>query len=251
MCEIFGVSSDRETDVSAELKEFFKHGELNPHGWGIASWNEDGSVRLDKEPLNSCASAKISELLSNGFSCRGMFAHVRRATIGHMSYENTHPFTGTDPNGRVWTLVHNGTIFESDELIPYEDVQKGETDSERLFLYILDQYDGVTEESERFELMDSIVSRLSEGNKLNLLIFDGENLYVHKNEAGTMYRKTGGGNVYFSTKPLDDGIWEEVPINRLLIYRDGKQIYEGTPHEHTYVHDEEQMNMLLMGYAML
>ena len=33
--------------------------------------------------------------------------------------------------------------------------------------------------------------------------------------------------------------------------RDGKQIYEGTPHEHTYVHDEEQMNMLLMGYAML
>ena len=89
------------------------------------------------------------------------------------------------------------------------------------------------------------------GNKLNLLIFDGENLYVHKNEAGTMYRKTGGGYVYFSTKPLDDGIWEEVPINRLLIYRDGKQIYEGTAHEHTYVHDEEQMNMLLMGYAML
>lgn len=251
MCEVFGVSSDRRINVTAELKEFFKHGELNPHGWGIASWDDNGSVSLVKEPLNSTGSEKVSSLLSSGFTCRGMFAHIRRATVGHTEYENTHPFIGKDANGRQWTLVHNGTIFESDDLLPYADVQEGETDSERLFMYILDQYDGVTEENERFELMESIVERLSAGNKLNLLIFDGENLYIHKNEAGTMFRKICNGYVYFATKPLDSGDWEEVPINRLLIYRDGKLIYEGTVHEHTYVHDEEQMNMLLMGYAML
>ena len=99
--------------------------------------------------------------------------------------------------------------------------------------------------------MDSIVSDLSAGNKLNILVFDGENLYVHKNEAGTMYQKTGDGIVYFSTKPLDDGEWNEVPINRLMIYRDGVKIYEGNAHNNTYVYDEKQMNMLLMGYAML
>ena len=235
MCEVFGVSSDREINVNAELKEFFKHGDLNPHGWGIASWDEKGSVMLVKEPSNSTVSEKVSGILSSDFLCRGMFAHIRRATIGHVEYENTHPFKGLDPNGREWTLVHNGTIFESDELLPYADIQEGDTDSERLFLYILDQLDGVTDEAGRFELIDSIVVRLSNGNKLNLLIFDGENLYGHKNEA----------------KPLDDGAWEEVPINRLLIYRDGVQIYEGTAHDHEYLQDEEQMNMLLMSFAML
>lgn len=251
MCEVFGVSSGKKINVNSELKEFFKHGELNPHGWGIASWDENGSVTLIKEPSNCIGSGKISELLSSDIKCRGMFAHIRRATIGQVEYENTHPFTGTDPNGRTWTLVHNGTIFESDELIPYVDVQKGDTDSERILLYILDQNEGVTDEAGRFELIDSIVVRLSEGNKLNLLIFDGENLYVHKNEAGTMYRKNGDGYVLFATKPLDEGAWEEVPINRLLVYRDGVQIYEGTVHDHTYLHDEKQMNMLLMSFAML
>ena len=104
MCEVFGVSSGRNTDVSAELKEFFKHGDYNPHGWGIASWDKDGAVTLVKEPLNSVESARITELLSSGFTCRGMFAHVRRATIGHVKIENTHPFIGTDANGRDWTL---------------------------------------------------------------------------------------------------------------------------------------------------
>lgn len=251
MCEVFGVSSDREINVNSELKEFFKHGEFNPHGWGIASWDENGSVTLVKEPANSTVSEKVSEILSSDFTCRGMFAHIRRATIGHVESENTHPFKGTDSNGREWTLVHNGTIFESEDLLPYVDVQEGETDSERLFLYILDQLDGITDESERFELMDSIVVRLSEGNKLNLLIFDGENLYVHKNEAGTMFRKNCDGYVLFATRPLDEDAWEEVPINRLLIYRNGVQIYEGTVHDHEYLHDDEQMKMLLMSFAML
>lgn len=251
MCEVFGVSSAKDINVNAELKEFFKHGELNPHGWGIASWDEKGTVTLIKEPSNSAGSGKIAELLSADLTCRGLFAHIRRATIGHVEYENTHPFTGTDANGRKWTLVHNGTIFESDELDLYADIQEGDTDSERILLYILDQNEGITDESGRFDLMDSIVVKLSKGNKLNLLIFDGENLYVHKNEAGTMYRKTGDGHVLFATRPLDDGAWEEVPINRLLVYRDGAKIYEGTVHDHTYLHDAEQMNMLLMGFAML
>ena len=35
----------------------------------------------------------------------------------------------------------------------------------------------------------------------------------------------------------------------ISFYRDGKLIYEGTVHGHTYVHDEEQMNMLYLGYS--
>ena len=68
MCELFGLSSDRKIDVTAELREFFKHGEYNPHGWGMASWDDEGTVAIVKEPVKSTESAKINELLASGFS---------------------------------------------------------------------------------------------------------------------------------------------------------------------------------------
>ena len=251
MCEMFGVSSGRTIAVTTELKEFFKHGEYNPHGWGIASWNDAGKITIDKEPVDSTKSAKLNAILSAGLSCRGIIAHIRRATIGHADYKNTHPFIAHDQNWREWVFAHNGTIFESDELLPYKDIQSGSTDSERILLYILDQNKGIRDEAERFKIMDSAAVKLSDKNKLNFLTFDGEDLYVHKNEAGTLYRKNGDGHVFFSTRPLDDGPWEEVPLDQLLVYRDGKLIYEGTVHDHTYIHDEKQMNMLLMEYSQL
>ena len=251
MCELFGLSSDRKIDVTAELREFFKHGEYNPHGWGMASWDDEGTVAIVKEPVKSTESAKINELLASGFSCRGMFAHIRKATIGHVEYYNTHPFSVVDANGRRWTLVHNGTIFEFGDIEPFHNFQQGTTDSESLLLYILSRNENVKTAQERFALLDSIVVDLSAHNKLNILLFDGEYLYVHKNEAKTMYRRILDGYTYFSTKPLDNEIWDEVPINRLLVYRDGRQVFEGTVHDHTYVHDEQQMNMLYMGYSAL
>ena len=251
MCEMFGVSSDRTIDVTAELKTFFRHGEYNPHGWGIASWNDAGKITIDKEPVDSTRSAKIVKLLSSGISCRGIIAHIRKATIGYVEHKNTHPFIAHDPNWREWAFAHNGTIFDSDELFPYKDIQSGSTDSERILLYILDQNKGIRDEAERFKVMDSVAVKLSDKNKLNFLAFDGEDLYVHKNEAGTLYRKNNNGSVFFSTRPLDDGTWEEVPLNQLLVYRDGKIVYEGTVHDHTYFHDEQQMNMLLMEYSQL
>lgn len=251
MCELFAVSSDRTIDVTAALKEFFKHGEFNPHGWGIATWNDEGKITIDKEPVDSTKSTLIDSYISSGIKCRGIIAHIRRATIGYVDYKNTHPFIAHDPNWREWAFAHNGTIFESDELLPYADIQCGATDSERILLYILDQNKRATDESSRFKIMDSVAVKLSDKNKLNFVAFDGQDLYVHKNEAGTMYRKNYDGYVYIATKPLDDGEWEEVPLNRLLVYRDGKLIYEGTPHDHTYIHDEEQMNMLYLGYSEL
>lgn len=251
MCEMFGVSSVRTIDVTKELKEFFKHGEYNPHGWGIASWNDEGRITIDKEPVDSTRSEKIIKLLSSGISCRGIIAHIRRATIGYAEYKNTHPFIAHDPNWREWAFAHNGTIFECDELLPYKNIQSGSTDSERILLYILDQNKDIRDEAARFNLMDSVAVKLSDKNKLNFIAFDGQNLYVHKNEAGTMYRKNNDGSVFFSTRPLDEGAWEEVPLNQLLVYRDGNLVYEGTIHEHTYIHDELQMNMLLMEYSQL
>ena len=180
MCEIFGVSSDRTIDVTRELKEFFKHGEYNPHGWGFVSWNDEGKFTIDKEPVDSTKSTLIDSYLSGGFKCRGLIAHIRKATIGYVDIRNTHPFIAHDPNWREWAFAHNGTIFESNELLPYADIQIGSTDSERILLYILDQNKGVTDEAARFQMMDSVAVKLSDKNKLNFFAFDGQDLYVHK-----------------------------------------------------------------------
>ena len=76
-------------------------------------------------------------------------AHIRLATIGDVDYENCHPFVKRDCGGRVWTLIHNGTIFNCPLLDGYVHRQEGSTDSERIFLYLIDCIDNETKKKER------------------------------------------------------------------------------------------------------
>ena len=59
------------------------------------------------------------------------------------------------------------------------------------------------------------------------------------------------GIVFFATRPIDNEDWKELPMNRLLVYKDGKLVYTGTPHNHEYVYDEEQMKHIFLDYAAL
>ena len=72
---------------------------------------------------------------------------------------------------------------------------------------------------------------------------------MHKNEPGTMFRHSEPGMAVFSTNPLDDSDWEEVPQNRLLVYRDGELIYEAEPHNNTYIHDEGKMRLQYLDHG--
>jgi glutamine amidotransferase len=183
-------------------------------------------------------------------------AHIRKATMGEVSFSNTHPFIKRDDSGRTWVLVHNGTIFESPVLSAYQYNQEGETDSERILLYIVDQLNKhyVSEQNcfdvnERIKLIENIIKRLSAGNKLNIMLFDGDYFYVHTNEEGTLYKSEHSGSVIFATHPLQKSGWDEAPQNRLLVYKDGQLIHEGENHHHSYVEDEEKIKLLFLGYS--
>ena len=63
-------------------------------------------------------------------------AHIRYATVGNVEYANCHPFSGQTAKGRVIMIAHNGTIFQSNTLNRYLKIQSGETDSERILLYL-------------------------------------------------------------------------------------------------------------------
>lgn len=257
MCELFGLNSIKKIKLNEMLKEFFSHGVDHPHGWGMAFFY-DNAVSLEKQPEPSYKSLYLKQRLRSDIEVDKMMAHIRLATRGNTDYENSHPFVMRDNEKRTWTLAHNGTIFEGDSMKRFVYTQKGQTDSERILCYIISRIDKKQEEKkapltacERFEIVDEIVCEISLENKLNLLIYDGELLYVHTNYRNSLHRLQKKEGILVSTRPLTAEMWEEVPMNRLLAYKEGKLWKVGTDHGNEFIYSEEKMRLLFLDYSAL
>lgn len=257
MCELFGVSAKGKIQVNSLLKEFFSHSVRHPHGWGLAVFYEN-AVSLEKEPVQASESAYLKERLRHKIEVRTMIAHIRMATKGTPEYENCHPFVKRDNFDRTWTLAHNGTIFQYPVLDPYVYTQEGRTDSERIFCYFIDKINERQEElgrpldqAERFELLDGLICEMSKGNKLNLLIYDGELMYVHCNYADTLYVCQIGEAALFATVPLDHNRWKPLPFTTLCAYEKGRKKFEGTNHGNEYKDNEENTRLLFLDFSEL
>lgn len=250
MCELFGFSSKNGDCINDYLKEFYRHSSKHPHGWGLACFDgREGFV--EKEPVAAIKSNYLKERLTQPIHVKAAFAHIRYATIGNVAYQNCHPFTGKDSGGRRWTLIHNGTIFDYPPLDELVRKQAGDTDSERIFLYIMklicekeETLQRPLTPQERFELLDDMVIHMSRGNKLNLLIYDGEWMYVHTNYANSLHFLQKQDAVFFSTLPLSREDWNPVSFTTLLAYQDGKLVKKGTNHRQEYVDREENEKFL-------
>ncbi|MBR6223924.1 MAG: class II glutamine amidotransferase [Lachnospiraceae bacterium] len=255
MCELFGVTANRRVNINELLGMFFSHSVEHRNGWGLA-FLDDASVSIEKEPVRASDSFYLRNRLTGRIETARCMAHIRKATMGEVSFNNTHPFSRRDEAGRCWVLVHNGTIFEAPVLSSYQYKQEGQTDSERILMYIVDEVNKHYEDemnsfdvNERIRLVDRIVKKLAPENKLNIILYDGDYFYVHKNEEGTLYKSEKNGAVIFSTHPLKGDSWEEVPGNQLFVYKDGELIYEGKKHPYSYVQDPEKMKLLYLGFA--
>lgn len=255
ICELFGISANRRIEVNTYLKEFFNHSISNPNGWGMAVLDNE-NISIEREPLRAKDSMYLKNRLSAKVKTSRLMAHIRKATVGHVNFSNTHPFIKRDESGRTWVLVHNGTIFDAPHMNHYRFIQEGETDSERILFYLVNEINKGLEENfgsfdtnERFLVIDKMVRDLSKGNKLNLMIYDGDYFYVHKNQHETLYYKEEKGATYFSTSPLDDTEWTEFPLNQLNIYKNGQLVYTGTKHNNTYYYNEDDYKYQYLDYA--
>ena len=244
MCELFcfsGSSATANTDLTPYLKEFFSHCPRHPNGWGLADFSVCPAV-MYKESLRAGDSELLSALLRRGVSSSSLFAHIRCATEGSVRRENSHPFRGADATGRTWTLIHNGTIFDGLELIKYRAVQKGDTDSERILLYLLDRINCEINRLgrdltplERCGVVDAMVRRLSYRNKLNLMIHDGARMYVHYNMKNTLYCAEDQNGICVATTPLGEEDWRPLPLTVLSVYERGKLVFRGGNHKNEYL----------------
>ncbi len=256
MCELFGVCARRPVECRDYLKEFYRHSPQHPNGWGLAIL-DGNSAAIEKEPLEAENSNYLHERLTVPVEGRLLLAHIRYATIGNVEYKNCHPFSGVDCTGRRWTLIHNGTIFEYEPLHRYVERQRGDTDSERIFLFLMDEVnrrirsEGKLDAEKRFRLLDELIGGMATGNKLNLLISDGECMYVHTNYENSLHFRQRKGQVIFSTEPLGRDAWEHVPMTTLLAWRNGELLYTGTDHGQVFEDNEENMKFLYQIFSNL
>lgn len=246
MCEIFCFNSNKATQVNECLKCFYEHCEEHPHGWGLANMDSK-SIEINKEPIKAKCSENLKNILSNPVIGKNIFAHIRLATMGELITPNCHPFSQVDDNNRSWILIHNGTIFDYPPLDNYKSQEKGDTDSERILLYIIDKINenNTIASKERFDLLSEIIQDMSLNNKLNLMICDGEHVYIHSNLDGSLYYLRTQEGLLFTTTPISDNEnWAKVPINRLFCLKDGEILYKSKRHENEYIETPEQLEYI-------
>ena len=257
MCEMLGVSSRERRRLNELLREFYSHADAHPHGWGLALF-PDGRPSIEKEPVCATRSERLAGRLASPIEEKMLLAHIRLATIGTQEYVNCHPFTATDNQGRAWTLVHNGTIFGGARLNGYMRVQSGETDSERVLLHVVDmigleqtRLGRALNDAERFDLLYAEIADLAEGNKLNLIVSDGEFIYAHCNFKGALHVRREEGEVVFSTRALSGDGWEDVPFTSLVAAKDGEIVRVSPPHGNEYIYNPDDYRMVYMDFARL
>ena len=197
MCELFGFTSVVPMDIHSSLKIFFSHSLTNPDGFGLKVFGDKGFEM--REPVRAVDSKKLMKRIDNKVVAETAIAHIRFATHGKNKKDNCHPFSLKDSTGRQWTLAHNGYIENNQFMDSIELIQKGETDSERILYYIVSYVDMMMSiakrtkiknlemtERDRIAIVDAALEEVSKLGKVNLLIYDGELLYVYSNAYGTL-----------------------------------------------------------------
>lgn len=143
MCELFGMSNDRQATTRLSLMKLAEHGGLsgqNTEGWGVAYY-EGADVRLIKEAEMAAGSDRVRFLKGHDLRSPMVIAYIRRATAGERSYRNTQPFA-RELAGRMHLFAHNGWLPDIALLPEFRSNRfhaVGQTDSERAFCVLLDQ----------------------------------------------------------------------------------------------------------------
>ncbi len=165
-----------------------------PDGTGLGTYDPDGHPLVSKQPLAAYEDQQFAQEAREVRS-RTFVAHVRYASTGAVSPENTHPF---EQQGRLF--AHNGVIEDigrlDQELGDATRLVQGETDSERYFALI-------TREIERGADVGAAIARAAGWIAehlpvfaLNLVLISAEELwalrYPDVHELFVLERAAGG-----------------------------------------------------------
>jgi glutamine amidotransferase len=144
MCRLFGLTAGNSRvratfwllDAPDSLE---KQSHRNADGSGIGFFDAAGAPVVDKQPEPAFSDKEFIHEARQAESST-FVSHVRWATAGGRTLQNTHPFV---MQGRI--MAHNGGFGElpklEEQLGSYASLVQGDTDSERYFALITQQAD--------------------------------------------------------------------------------------------------------------
>lgn len=251
MCELLGLNFNRPVPCSLSFRGFRHRGEHNPHGWGIARF--DGrACQVFKEPIKA-PNSKLATFLRDyeSFVSKIFIGHVRYASRGNHTLQNTHPFLRTF-RSREFVLAHNGTL---DPVIPRSALKfypVGETDSEYLLCALLTMLskDGISFTD--FQRIEAVLREFNRFGTMNLLFSEGDHLYSYRDQNGynglciiertapfdrvslrdedwevdlNEEKHPNQRGFVIATRPLTDEKWNDLPPGSMRVFKDGQCVY--------------------------
>ena len=184
MCELLGMSANVPTDVCFSFSGLIRRGGVTgPHkdGWGIVFYEGKG-CRTFLEP-KAGAYSEIARLVQEyPIKSQTVIAHIRRANVGAVCLENTHPFL-RELWGDNWTFAHNGRLIgiKKKKLTFFKPV--GTTDSEHAFCWVLDSLRRSFPKKPSIKILipfiRKLLDKLNELGISNVLLSDGVRLYAY------------------------------------------------------------------------
>lgn len=213
MCRLLALINSKGEEAWTTLDRFrnlAKTGKVPPKsaighkdGWGIAAYKKGEVVYFFKNKDNALDDEEYQKTVHEleKINPNAIIGHLRKSSCGLNKIENTHPFE----NGN-YIFCHNGTIFNSGK-IPLNDefrkLAKGETDSEKLFLYILQ----ILKESKKStpKITESAILRAiarirnnMDYTAMNFIFSNGEFLWALRdfNENNAIVKKENLGDYY-------------------------------------------------------
>lgn len=216
MCRVLGCVATEPVTIRHELLEaenpFIRQSEVHDSGWGVAVYDRPEGHEAQCVRFPHAAFADDGFPSATDMRGRIFNAHVRRATIGGLSEENTHPFCLGN-----YSFSHNGTVLHARRLLEAGvGAPAGQTDSECLFAYLMRDYDPADPIGSLRHLVTNAVER-SPFSALNFLFSDGERLYAYRLGIFDLHWLHRGNELFVASERITDEAWHTVAQDVLLV----------------------------------
>ncbi len=181
MCQLLGMNANTPTDVMFSFTGLATRADEHKDGFGIAFF-EDRGVRLFVDPHSAVHSPVADMVRSYPIRSDNVIAHIRKATVGRVALENTHPFQ-RELWGRYWVFAHNGDLKEFSPRLHGRFRPVGDTDSERAFCWLMQELDkahaSVPGIDELGHTLAELLPYLNAHGTFNMLLSNGQALWAH------------------------------------------------------------------------
>jgi len=238
------------TDICFSFEGFSQRGgstDEHRDGWGIAFFEGKG-CRSFVDVLPAAQSPVAHLIREYPLKSLNVIAHIRKATVGRVCLENTHPFI-RELWGHYWIFAHNGDLKNFIPPSTTDFCPVGETDSEKAFCLLLQQLKDNAPPMPPlpvlYQVLGKTADEIAAHGSFNFLLSNGEHLFAYcSTKLSSMVRRYPFGHAHLvdkdmsvdfseatgkedqvaviATTPLTDNEhWTPLPPGTLFVFHNG------------------------------